>query len=266
MTHVVTRALEANLWSMWSQFGSAPGATLHDEDGALWFETPIAVPPYNMVIRFHGDAEADAAIDRVVGRFRARRVPLLWFVHPSSRPADLRDRLAAHGLVEVDVIAGMVADLRTLPPVPPPPADVKVRELGPGVDASGFLEFVATRWNVPAEARTHLESLASILAIGTPGSPNRAWVVSKGGETVAKVFTHEADGQVGLYGMATRPEARGLGLGRLLCITALAAARERGLNTAVLHATARAVPLYERVGFRAADPFSLWTDQPSFHP
>ena len=124
---------------------------------------------------------------------------------------------------------------------------------------------VATR-ALEAQARTHLASLASTLAIGSPGSPNRAWVASKKGATVAKVFTHDADGHVGLYGMATRPEARGLGLGSLLCITALAAARERGLHTAVLHATPRAVPLYERVGFRAADAFSLWTDQPSFHP
>lgn len=258
-------ALEANLWSMWSQFGRSPGCALHQAGGVLWFETPIPVPPYNMVIRTHCDADPGEAIDDVAMHFHARGVPLLWFVHPSARPADLRARLEARGLADVEPVTGMTADLAGLPPVPEPPAGVEIREVTPDQDAAPLLEFVAARWRVPDTARAHLDAIARAFRVGAPGSPNRAWIAVREGQAVAKVFTHDADGHVGLYGMATRPESRGLGLGRLVFLTALADARHRGHTTAVLHSTPKAVRLYEGAGFRPRAAFSLYAEPGTFY-
>jgi GNAT superfamily N-acetyltransferase len=260
-------ALEENLWSMWSQFGRGPGCALHEDEGLTWFETPIPVPPYNMVVRFQrGDAAADAAIDAVFAHFAKRRVPFLWLIHPTAGPTDLASRLKARGFDEVEPITGMAADLRNLPALPALPPGVEIHDVTPEHDFVPFMEFVADRWQVPDEARAVLDTIGAIVCrMGIPGSPNRAWLAMKDGVPLAKAFTHDTPGAVGLYGMATKPEARGLGLGRLICIKALAEARARGHDLAVLHATPMAVSLYEHVGFRNIAPLHLYAAPNSFY-
>lgn len=251
-------SVEANLWSMWSQFGRGPGCTLHDTPDALWFETPIPVPPYNTVVRFHGGHDADRTIDAIFGRFAARGVPFLWVVHPSATPADLTGRLRARGFEDVESLAGMAADLRQIPGLPSVPAGVEIHSVTPQHDVAPFTELVAERWEVPSAAHASLLGIGHSFDFGVAGSPNRAWVAVQGGTALAKAVTHDSGGVVGLYGMATTPRARGMGLGRLLALTALADARSRGMALAVLHSTPMAVSLYRSIGFRDVAPLHVY--------
>jgi GNAT superfamily N-acetyltransferase len=261
----VAAAMEENLWSMWSQFGLAKDGALHDEGGALWFETPIPVPPYNMVVKFQGDAQADTVIDRIFAHFRSRGVPFVWLVHPSAQPADLRSRLQSRGFEEAEPITGMAMDLAGLPPLPDTPRGVEILPVTVEHAKSAFAELVVWRWHVPEAARPHLQSIMDVVRIGAAGSPNRAWVVVKDGVALAKAFTHDAAGAVGLYGMATKPEARGMGLARLVCLNALHDARTRGQTLAILHSTPMAVSLYKGIGFAEIAPFDLYAAPQSFY-
>lgn len=255
-------ALESNFWSVWHQFGRAPGCTLHERGGAVWFETPLTVPPYNMVIRYGGGT--DAELDAIFDRFAKRKVPLLWVLHPTA-PADLTQRLTARGLAEVEEITGMVADLADLPPAPPAPAGLDIHTVTPNRDFEPFLEYVAARWEVPPAERANLAAIVRSFDVGGAQAPTRAWLAVKDGKVLAKAGTHDTQGVVGLYGVATKPEARGLGLARLICLTALVAARTRGQKTAVLHSTPMAVSLYRAMGFREVAPFRLYAAPNSFH-
>lgn len=87
----VTADIEDALVAHWSQCGLWRRGELHDENGLLWFETPIAHLPYNGVIRTRLDdgADADVTIAASLERFRAREVECFWFAHPSATPADL---------------------------------------------------------------------------------------------------------------------------------------------------------------------------------
>ncbi len=257
--------VEENLWSMWSQFGRAPGCALHDDDGVVWFETPIPVPPYNMVVRCQVGDDADEAIASVFSRFRHRAVPFIWFVHPRACPADLESRLERHGFTAVEQVTGMAMDLTVAPARPIVPPGVELHQVTPANQQALFMEFVAARWHVPAAARPHLALIADAFRIGAAGSPNRAWIAVRDGMAIAKVFTHDVGDVVGVYGMATRSASRGLGLGRALCVTALADARERGRRLAVLHSSPMAIPLYRSVGFRDAGRFSLFAAPGSFY-
>lgn len=258
-------SVEKNLWSMWSQFGHGPGCALHDAGGVTWFETPIPVPPYNMVLRCHGHGHAHETIGRVFSRFRRRAVPFVWFVHPSARPVDLGMLLERQGFTAVEQVTGMAMDLTTAQESPQVPSGVEIQRVTPPSGLALFMEFVAARWHVPAAARAHLALIADTFRIGAVGSPNRAWIAVRDGTAIAKVFTHDVGDVVGIYGMATRTASRGLGLGRALCLTALADARSRGCRLAVLHSSPMAVPLYTSVGFREAGPFSLFAAPDSFY-
>jgi ribosomal protein S18 acetylase RimI-like enzyme len=260
-------AVEANLWSMWSQFGRGEGCRLHDEPRLMRFETPIRHVPYNSVMRFrmeHSDGDVDGAVDDVLDRYRKRDVPIMWVVHPTARPSDLEERLERRGLELAEVVPGMVGRLADVPPAAPVPAGVEVVRMG-RADRDAFIDLIAWRYSLPEDARSTLHSVMERGGIGEPDSPNRAWLARRDGVVLSKVLLHLGAGCAGIYGVATTPEARGLGLARTLTIAALEHARDAGHETAVLHSTPMAVSLYEGIGFERVGDFRLWSLPGALH-
>jgi GNAT superfamily N-acetyltransferase len=70
------------------------------------------------------------------------------------------------------------------------------------------------------------------------------------------VVDHAGNSEVQM--VAVVPEARGKGITRKLLGHALADAAERGSETSTLIATPLGYPVYERVGFRPLERFSMW--------
>jgi len=263
-TGEATTLLEANLWSMWANFGRGERCRLIDEPDVMRFETPLAYVPYNTIVRFRVEDRVDEVLDSILDAYRARGVPLVWIVHPTAGPADLGSRLGARGLVEAEVVPGMVASLDGIPPAGPIPAGIEVTEVGPG-DECPFIELVAWRYSLPPEAATTLRSIMTAARFGEPGSSTRGWVARRDGVVLSKVVLHLGGGVAGIYGVATKPEARGLGLARLLTIAALEEARASGSEIAVLHSTPMAVSLYQGLGFEAAADFRLYSTPGTLH-
>ncbi len=259
-------ALEGNFWSLWSRFGRGRGCTLHETPHAVFFDTPIPTLPYNTVIRFRAEADADKHIAEILHHYRRRNVPCAWIVHPSARPLDLAKRLKAHGLAEVEICPGMTRDLGPDLPAPaaPPPGYV-IEEVDEARERHEFLNLVAWRWNVPESSRAALEEIAQAFRIGEPGSPIRAWLALKDGAPVAKLLINLDHGICGVYGVATRPEARGHGLAHILALTALHAARDAGARRAILHSTPMAHPIYQSIGFRDRLPFAIFAPPGALH-
>lgn len=257
-------ALEGNLWDMWAVFGMGDGCVLVDTHEVLRFETPIPYVPYNSVMRFRAGDPADHLIDEVLGAYAARHVPVVWVVHPTATPTDLDARLEARGLVEAEVCPGMVAPLDEVPPPDPFPEGVVVEELGPSARAD-FAELVAWRYSLPDDASPVLLSIMAARHFGEPECPTKAWVARVDGRIVSKVAVHLAAGVAGLYGVATRAEARGLGLARNLTALAFSRARRLGYATGVLHSTPMAVGLYKGLGFQHVADFRLYSTPDALH-
>ena len=256
--------LEGNLWDMWSVFGRGDGCRLVDRPELLLFETPIPHIPYNSVMRFRVEDRIDDTIDEVLAGYAGRRVPLMWVVHPTSLPHDLDARLEARGLVEAEVCPGMVARLADLPPPGPFPEGVDVQPLGPAA-RDEFVELVAWRYALSPLAATPLLSIMEARRFGHPDCPTKAWVARMDGRIVSKVILHLTAGSVGLYGVATRPEARGLGLARNLTALAFEHARGLGYDLGVLHSTPMALSLYRDLGFRPVADFRLYSTPGTLH-
>lgn len=257
-------ALEENLWDMWAVFGRGDGCTLIDTPELLRFETPIARVPYNSVLRFRAIDRIEETIDEVLGRYFTRQVPLVWLVHPTSAPTDIDTRLEARGLVEAEVCPGMIAALAELPAPDPFPATVQVEQLGPA-GREDFFELVAWRYSLPPEAASVLLSIMENRGFGEPGCPTKAWAARVEGKIVSKVVIHLGAGVAGLYGVATRSEARGLGLARNLTVLAFAEARRLGYEIGVLHSTPIAVSLYRSLGFSHVADFRLFSTPNTLH-
>ena len=264
MTDEPVDALEENLWSMWSTFGRGDGCVLVDEPHLLRFETPIPQIPYNAVMRCTV-ADPDL-VDDVLGVYAARAVPIMWVVHPSA-PDELPAVLASRGLVEAEVCPGMVAPLDSLPDPGPPPDGVRIAEIGIE-DADRYIDLVAWRYSLPQHATPIFTSFMQAARVGAPDSTMHLYEACVGDRTVSKVAVHVGGGVLGVYGVATRPEARGLGLARWLTLHALRAGRgaaPAGIDTAILHSTPMAISLYEGMGFEQVADFRLWSTPDTVH-
>jgi ribosomal protein S18 acetylase RimI-like enzyme len=250
--------LEANLWEMWSTFGCGPGCALHDEGDALWFQNPIPIIPYNGILKFQVEENVDQRIDQVVNHFRERRVTFMWILHPTSKPLDLPERLRGRGLQEVELISGMARTLTDLAAPRPIPEGIEVRKVVEETDASEYYEFASWRWGVPEDYHNQLSATLAEFRLGRPGAKAHAWQAWRDGQPVAKVGLYLSTGSAGIYGVATRPAARRLGLASILSLTALKTAQTLGRDLAVLHSTPMAEPLYRSLGFETIAEFGLF--------
>jgi GNAT superfamily N-acetyltransferase len=255
----VIHQVELNLWETWANFGRGPGCILHDESDALWFETPIPVIPYNTVLKFQVERDVDVRIDSLVNRYAERKVPMLWVVHPSSSPQDLCERLQQRGLQEIEIAPCMARSLKKLPEAPPQPTGVEIREAIEENDLSELYGLAAWRWGVPEEHRLQLRQMIEKFEIGERTSNTRFWLAWKDGVPISKIGLYNGSGSAGIYGVATKPEARGLGIASILMVTAMQAAKELGHRLAVLDSSPLAEKLYKRLGFITIAPLRLYS-------
>jgi N-acetylglutamate synthase-like GNAT family acetyltransferase len=92
-----------------------------------------------------------------------------------------------------------------------------------------------------------------------PAGATHVYVASDDGTPVGCLLMTDDDaGNSDLESVAVVPEARGRGISRHLLRHALADAAERGIETSTLVATRLGYPVYERVGYAAIEPVSMW--------
>jgi GNAT superfamily N-acetyltransferase len=255
------RELEENLWEVWSIFGHGPECSLHQENNLIWFETPIPIIPFNGVLKFQLQSNPDQMIKGITDHFRERKAQFMWIYHPSSEPHDLRERLLRHGMKDVEPIPGMARTLEELEEIPTVPDGIEIRKVESERDSSAFYQFATWRWNVPKQHRAHYESIARCFRYGEPGSKAHMWQAWRKGKPVAKTGMYLTSTSAGIYGVATRPEARRLGLARTLTLTALREARLQGCQVAILHSTPMAEKLYQSIGFATVAEFRLFASE-----
>ncbi len=192
-------------------------------------------------------AELDALIERTVAHFDAAGQAFEWKWHEHDSPADLADRLRAHGFVgeEVEtVLVGIAADLVA----GPAPLDVQLRELTEVAElqAVGAMESEVwgEDWSWLAEdliARRAAEGdQLRIFGAYAPGDQlvSAAWLVFNPGTDFA-----------GLWGGSTLPAWRGRGIYRSLVAIRARLAVSLGYRYVQVDASSDSNPILQRLGF-----------------
>jgi GNAT superfamily N-acetyltransferase len=86
------------------------------------------------------------------------------------------------------------------------------------------------------------------------------------GEAAACVAAIDADGDCGIYAVATRSPSRGRGLASALMRRALTDALRRGCNTSSLQSSRSGFSVYERLGYRDLGAIDTWEHRSSNRP
>ncbi len=164
-----------------------------------------------------------------------------WWISPSTRPANLAEILASHGLRHTYDAPGMVVELNAVDYALPLPAGLRmerVTDLGDWerVFMEGFHRHERER-GVWSAAYAHCEE---------------AWVHFVGyldGEPVATTSLLLCGDLAGVYHVVTLPPARGRGIGRAITVAALQYARDTGATHAALQASEMGFSVYRAIGF-----------------
>ena len=257
------RAIEENCAEFLLAMGRAAGGEERNDralgvtpDGATghvqWTIGGSPIAYHNAVVRADlTEAQADAAIDASIERFRALGVPGSWHIGPSMRPHDLRARLHARGFsgCEPGGEPGMAASLEALPDGGPLPAGLELTAVRDTEALDGFRAVLASGFGEgPREADW---VCATFARIGLDEASGWLHLLGRvGGSPVSTVSVHFAAGVAGLYFVCTAPEHRGRGVGAATTRAAMQAARARGVRDAVLTSSPMGYRVYERLGFR----------------
>jgi GNAT superfamily N-acetyltransferase len=257
LRHIVTEATgspaalanEANLMGFYALFRAGAGAIGADTPERAWTATDVPFPLFNSVTRAVFEEEPgalDAQVAATLAPFRARNLPMLWHVGPSTRPPDLGVALKRAGLHGDSSQPGMAAALRDLPRGALP-AGLEVTRVEDPAQFQEWTQVVQVGFGVPAFAA---EALPRLLGPGLHGAGLRHYLGRASGAPVATASCFYGAGVAGVYVVATHPAYRGRGFGGALTLAAMRDARDAGYQVAILQASALGRPVYERLGFR----------------
>ncbi|HEV8547159.1 MAG TPA: GNAT family N-acetyltransferase [Candidatus Limnocylindrales bacterium] len=226
-----------------------PWTVVRIDEDVTYADTGIPLETFNgAAFATFSESGADARIDDVLGFFRARRTDMSWWVGPASTPTDLVDRLVAHGLVLEGSVPAMTASIVDWTP-PPAPDGI---EIEPVVDAAAFhvaMEVMFDGFEMPREMLLAFEERYRDHCVG-PSASGRFFTARLDGRPVATGLGLPSDGLVGIFNVATLPDARRRGAGGAVTAAAMAYGRACGARDAVLESSEIGRSVYERLGFR----------------
>jgi len=257
--HKLIQELENNFWEGWKNFGYGEGCKLNQDGEILWVENSIPTLPYNVVLKFQAEKDIDQKIDALIDSYRSREVQFLWMVHPTASPKNLPERLLDRGLFDIELMPGMVRSLVDLPEIPSAPNDIDVRKVDSDEDLLPYYDFLSSRWGISKEYDDQLKATIEPFRIGKPNSNFHLFQAWRDGEPVSKAGMYITSTSAGIYGVATKPEARRFGLGKIVTLTALHYAKSIGIKIGLLHSTPMAKSLYQSIGFELVANFRLFS-------
>ncbi len=257
MVPVMIEALDDAWRVLYATGAQVPPAEVVVAADVTYGSMGVPVPPLNNVFaaRF-GQEDAGKRIDEVVAWYRARDVPMIWWVSPADRPAELAELLVARGFVEENETApGMVANLSGLrTEAPPPGIDIElVRDARALAEAC---EVLVAGFGLPAVAG---EALARLGALGFGADvPLHTFIARLDGRAVGTSLGVMAGRATALFNVATLPEARGRGVGRAVTLAAMRDGATHGAEIALLQSSAMGHSVYARLGFRDFAAYRLF--------
>jgi GNAT superfamily N-acetyltransferase len=211
-------------------------------------------------------ADLDDLIARQVEIFAERNEPFEWKLHEHDRPADLADRLIAHGFEPEDRETVVVAPVAAVTADPLLPEGVRLREVTDRVDLERIAAMEHEIW------QDDRDWLADSLESERAADPDAIAIVvaEADGEVVCAAWVRFAEGTefASLWGGGTLPTWRGRGIYRAVVAYRANLAEQRGFRYLQVDASDESRPILERLGFVAVTtttPF-IWSPPTTIGP
>ncbi len=251
-------ASDANMAAFWSAYGHGNGCSWHATSEVVWFYTGIPDALFNGVVAAKLKPEGvKATVDSLQAKIEAQGAPAFWWVGPRSRPDNLGALLEGYGLQPAGEVPSMAMNLALLEHTPEAIAGFTIQEVI-GAEMQGLWARIAAVGTELSPAA--IEAMARVEA--TLCDPDyraqHRYIGYLHGAPVATAALALASGVAGIYAVATIPEARRQGIGRIMTVTCLLEARQSGYQVGILQASPMGYPIYKRIGFRDVSKYRIY--------
>lgn len=212
-------------------------------DGVGVMVTGAPVPTLNGVVcaRPGAVATASALLDEVA----ATGLPHCLETRAGDAAGELLAR--SRGMTEADHVPFMLLDLGSWEP-----PEQRGRALGPD-ELDAHLDALTAGFEAPAAMLAPFRGSALLDREGV-----RGYVVEEDGAVVATALGIVSGEHVGVFDVATLPSHRGRGHGAALTARAIADGAVAGARTAFLQSSPIGLSVYERLGFRTVEEWTVW--------
>ncbi len=254
----IVAAIESNHAALMSSSRSLPNVEFHSSPAIRWMITDIPFPLFNAILGARLSlGEVDETVQTIIASAKARKVPLLWWITPSTEPGDLGTRLERHGFAFSGDAPGMALDLARLPEVGPLPAGFSI-QVADETTLEQTIQITVDGFGMPGFVTEPFEAWITMLS-STPGMLTY-YLGILDGKPVATSLVFVTDDIAGIYNVATLPDARRKGIGAAMTLAPLRDARQRGCRLGILQSSAMGESVYQTLGFQTYCNFAqyLW--------
>jgi N-acetylglutamate synthase len=242
-----TAALIAATAAMYT--AAPPGPYYRPAPSACALVSGVPLPFVNTLI-ITDDQVSPETVNELADEVVARGLPYNVQVRPAAA-GQVADVLAARGLRPAGTIPLMV--LNGAPRLDLPHEALTLRELHHG-QGHEHRRLVSDVFGVPLEM---FEDIFNDDVLTTMGS--RCYVGDVDGQPVVTGLSIHTGQHVGVFDMATAEQHRGRGYGAALAIRMVADGFVAGATRAYLQSTDLGYGVYQRIGFRQVETWSMWT-------
>lgn len=242
-------AMDVNLAAFWAAYGRAKGCAMQQTPDVLWFYTGVPHPLFNGVDAASLDAaDCRPIVDALQAHIDARGAPAMWWIGPRSTSDALDAVLVQQGLEPLGEVPGMAVDLVSLASDKAAIADFSVERVTNAKQQALWARIAAIGTEFSADAINVLEKLEATLNDDGYKAQHRYLGFLNGRPVASSALVLEA-GVAGIYAVATIPEARKRGIGRIMTELPLREARQMGYRVGILQASSMGYPIYKKMGF-----------------
>lgn len=255
----MARAVEANWCAAWASLGQLqhpPRSLVDDTPNMLRVVTPgLPETLMNIVMRYHSPQPVTIAdVEGAIAPFRQHGLPFQWWLIRDDAPAGLREQIYTIGMRSWGGATMMYLALTgwdaSYPSAPP---GVSYSRVSTSPEQNAALHIVSRVFETPSFPMSRWTSENPAFAL---------YLAHWGNHPVATVAALPAGETIGIYHVATLPDARRRGIAGNLLLLALRDAQTAGYTTATLTATPEGQHLYTQLGFRACGLLEQWMTGP----
>jgi GNAT superfamily N-acetyltransferase len=243
-------AIDGNLSEFYRLFRFWPRAEVHEDPELQWTLTDIPFSLFNSAVGAQLTPDnLDTTIEAVKSRCRKKNVPVLWWVGPNTRPADLGTHLERHDFIHDGDDAGMAANLMNLNESLAVPPGLVIEKVSDMQTLKLMCHVCAAGFEAPELFEQAIFDFFASLGFDTE-APVYNYLGRLKGEPVATSTLFLGTGVAGIYDVSTIPAARRQGVGAALTLYPLLEARRQGYRVGILQASTMGASVYRRVGFQ----------------
>ncbi len=254
--------IDDNLIEKTLSFANVPGGAIFISSQARWFVTGSKEAKYNGVALAQFDVNGIASgVDTLLAEFKARKIPLMWWVGSRTQPPHLGRYLQQRQFIHNRDMIGMAAELSELHLELDPTRSLTLELVENKTQLKEWIPPFIESFNVSAEAAdVDFDFFAAISFL--PESLWRHYLARSNGKVISIASLFLGAGVAGLYNIATPVYARGQGYGTWITKAVLREAAQLGYQIATLQSTnPTALRLYQRLGFEIYNKTSIYQRQ-----